>query len=236
MMKKRKVFLLIILMTGIAFIITVYLFFQGLPWKKVAVAKELEHYLDKKYEQEFILKEKYYNFKDGRYGGIFYLKNEPSLEFNADEGYSENKYEDTFPGVVWAEQLNEDIDAFYKDIYPEIHLFDTDYVIDTKIDMVKGPYIPRYDTVDALLSVSFTINKPFADSDKEWKQHASLLQELQRRSKEIDTSFNYIDDEKKIETFITCPTKTDGKINTVEDAKQKCDVNHFDLEPTEYIE
>lgn len=203
--------------------------FYGLPWKEKAVAAKLEKYLEEKYEQDFTLKESFYNFKAGSYGGQFYPVSDPELEFYAEEGFAEYTYVDTYPEVLWARQLKEAVQPIAKEIYPAASI-DTNYTTYESLDIVKGPKIPPFHEVNVMLGVHLEMEEAFLDSKEEWKQLVSLIEKVQGFSSAIDVSFNFADKEKNIETFITCPPKTEAEIKSVRQAKKFCSVSKYDME------
>lgn len=204
--------------------------FYGLPWKEKAAAAKLENYLEEKYEQDFTLKETFYNFKNGSYGGVFYPSGEPELAFYAEEGFAEYPYVDIYPEVLWASQLKETIEPVAKELFPENASVDTGYTTYESLDIVKGPDIPRFDQTEAMLTVQIKVKEGFPDSDQEWEKMAALVKEVQHLAPSIDTTFNYIDKKKGNETFLVCPPKRDAEINTVREAKKLCSMDIFDLE------
>lgn len=205
----------------------------GFPWKKKAVAAELKSYLEEKYDQEFQQKETFYNFKDGHYGAIFYPAGDSELEFYAEEGFAEYPFVDIYPEVLWARQLKDAAELTAQKEYPEISSVDTNYVTYESLDIVKGPDIPSFDEAGAALGVHFELEKPFSNSDGQWKKRAALIHEIQELSPVIDVTFNYVDQAKEIETFIICPAKEEAAVESAEQAKRSCSVNRYELEEDE---
>lgn len=229
-MKSRKRILIIsavVIVIGIAAWIASGIY--GLPWKEKAVAAKLENYLEKKYEQNFTLKESFYNFKDGSYGAWFYPASDPELEFYAEEGFAEYTYVDIYPEVLWARQLKEAVQPIAKEIFPDASV-DTNYVTYESLDIVKGPEIPRFDETEAMLGVRLEIGQPFSESEEEWKRLTALVEKVQALSPAIDSAFNFTDKKEGIETFITCPPKSEGEIKSVQQAKKSCSLSKYDME------
>ena len=229
-MKSRKRFLIIsavVIVIGIAAWIASGVY--GLPWKEKAVAAKLENYLEKKYEQNFTLKESFYNFKDGSYGAWFYPASDPELEFYAEEGFAEYTYVDIYPEVLWARQLKDAVRPIAKEIYPGASV-DTSYATYESLDIVKGPVIPRFDDTEAMLGARLEIGQPFSESEEEWKRLTALVEKVQALSPAIDSAFNFTDKKEGIETFITCPPKSEAEIKSVQQAKKSCSLSKYDME------
>lgn len=225
--KKLLIVLPVVIVAGLtAWLISA---FYGLPWKEKAVAGKLESYLEKKYEQDFILKESFYNFKDGSYGAWFYPEANPKLEFHAEEGFAEYTYVDNYPEILWARQLKEAVKPIAKDIYPAASV-DTNYVTYESLDIVKGPEIPRFDETEAMLGVRIEIGIPFSENDEQWQRLANLVEKIQALSPTIDSSFDFINKKEGSETSIICPPKEEAEIKSVQQAKKSCSSDKYDLE------
>lgn len=218
--------LILLLLAAAWFTSSIY----GLPWKKNAIAEKLKIHLEEKYNEEFERKDSFYNFKDGSYGGVFYPSNDSTLEFYAEEGFAEYKYVDTYPEVLWARQLEEDIKPLYQKIYPELQTVETHYVTYQSLDKVKGPNIPRYDEAKAELSAHFELEQSFSNSEEQWQPITELVQMIQSLSAETDVSFRFLELGKKTEVFILCPTKSEKEIKTIQHAKEACSVDRYDIE------
>ncbi|GIN89429.1 hypothetical protein J22TS1_04800 [Siminovitchia terrae] len=225
--KKLFIVLPVVIVAGLAaWLISA---FYGLPWKEKAVAGKLESYLEEKYEQDFILKESFYNFKDGSYGAWFYPEANPKLEFHAVEGFGEYTYVDNYPEILWARQLKEAVKPIVKDIYSAASV-DTNFVTYESLDIVKGPEIPRFDETEAMLGVHIEIGMSFSENDEQWQQLATLIEKIQALSPAIDSSFDFINKKEGIETFVTCPSKEEAQIKSVQQAKKSCSVSKYDME------
>ncbi|MBD8006198.1 YfjL-like protein [Bacillus norwichensis] len=225
--KKLLIVLPVVIVAGLAaWLISA---FYGLPWKEKAVAGKLESYLEEKYEQDFILKESFYNFKDGSYGAWFYPEANPKLEFHAEEGFAEYTYVDNYPEILWARQLKEAVKPIAKDIYPAASV-DTNYVTYESLDIVKGPEIPRFDETEAMLGVRIEIGIPFSENDEQWQRLANLVEKIQALSPTIDSLFDFINKKEGSETSIICPPKEEAEIKSVQQAKKSCSSDKYDLE------
>lgn len=236
MMKIKKRMLIIsvvVIVAGVAAWITSA--FYGLPWKEKAIAAKLESYLEKRYEQDFTLKESFYNFKNGSYGAWFYPASDPELEFYAEEGFAEYTYVDIYPEVLWARQLKDAVQPIAKENYPGASV-DTGYVTYESLDIVNGPDIPTFDKAKAMLGARFEITEPFLDSAEEWKPLTELVEKVQALSPMIDSTFNFVDKKEGIETFINCPPKTEAEIGSVPDAQKSCTVSRYDMETDTSLE
>lgn len=229
-MKKQTWIILIFGVIVLVLAAWVTIAFNGLPWKEKAVAGKLENYLEEKYDQKFIMKESFYNFKDGSYGAWFYPAQDELMEFYAEEGFGEHTYVENYPEELWARQLKEAVQPIAKNVYPEIEKVDTSYVTYESLDIVKGPEIPPFDQSSAMLSVRLEVKGPFSESDEQWEKVATMVEKVQGLSPAIDTSFNFMDKKEGIETFITCPSRTEAEIRSVQQAKKACWVSRYDLE------
>ncbi|KKB36273.1 hypothetical protein [Bacillus thermotolerans] len=85
-MIKRTKWLVAFLAILILFVLWAVTSFTGLPWKEKRVAGQLEAHLEEEYQQDFELKTSYFNFKDGRYGGVFYPKKIQEWSFTQMKG------------------------------------------------------------------------------------------------------------------------------------------------------
>ena len=71
-MNKTIKIILLIVFTGIIGIgFYAYTSFNGVPWKKAQVAKELERYIENQYNTDVEVVDKFYNFKFDHYGADF---------------------------------------------------------------------------------------------------------------------------------------------------------------------
>lgn len=210
--------------------------FYGLPWKEKALAGKLEAHLEKKYEKDFVLKESYFNFKDGKYGGSFYPKDDPSLAFYADEGYGEYKYADDYPGVVWSRQLKEELEPEAKKAFPHMKTIQIDFVRSENVDMVKGPAIPHYSQADAELFVRVELEGDFSGSKEQWQAIAQFIRSAQSRSAVMEVSFNFVEKKSPTEALVMCPMKNTAVITNGEQAQKKCSIARFDAETTMLID
>lgn len=236
-MKNRKLLLIVSAMLVVASAAAwIASAFYGLPWKEKAVAAKLENYLEKRYEKDFTLKESFYNFKDGSYGGWFYPAGDPELEFHAEEGFAEYTYVDNYPEEVWARQLKEAVHPLTKGIFPKVSSVSTGYVTYESLDIVKGPEIPPFDQAGAMLSVRVEEKEAFNEKEEQWQKVAELVKAVQDLSTTTEVMFNFIDKKKGIETFMMCPPKTETEISTVQQAKKACSSSHYDLETSALVD
>lgn len=176
------------------------------------------------------MKKSYFNFKDGKYGGVFYPKSEPAMEFHADEGYGEYKYVDTYPGKVWAYQLKQEIQTEAERSFPNIKTVETYFNMSEKLDAVTGPRIPRYDEAEAELSARVKVEERFTGSKEQWTAITKLTRHIQSRKAVIDVGVNFLEKETKTEAIIVCPPKKIAVITNTQQAKQHCSMSRYDAE------
>lgn len=98
-----------------------YTAFFGTPWKKATIAKELEAFVEKKYAIDVRLKEKTYNFKDGSYGAIFALDENPKLSFGAEQ-LTNGKIFEYYPEAVWVAEAEKDVYPVLQKSFPSLSL------------------------------------------------------------------------------------------------------------------
>ena len=101
----------IILAAVVVFIGYGYVSFNGVPWKKNTVARELEKHVENKYNIHVEVVEKYYNFKDGSYGAEFKVDGgHGEFTFNSDK-LRDGKYSDYYIEALWQSQLKKEVQS-----------------------------------------------------------------------------------------------------------------------------
>ncbi|MFK2827022.1 hypothetical protein QYG89_15320 [Bacillus sp. B190/17] len=233
---KKRLVIFMSFMILVAVVLWVLSALFGLPWKEKAIADKVEKHLEKKYEKDFELKESYFSFKDGTYGGIFYPEEDPSMEFHAGEGYAEYKYVDMYPEVLWAHQLQEEIDPEVRKVFPNVKSVHVSYVSYQSLDKVKGPDIPRYDEADAALFPNIELEETFTNSKEQWSAMAGLIHSVQSRTAASEVSFNFIEKETNTEAFVLCPPKSTAVITNAQQAQKHCSMRRYDLETSSLVE
>ena len=187
MMKKTTI---IFLSIGLAAIITfagfIYISFNGVPWKKTQVAQELEQYIEKKYNTDVEVVEKYYNFKDGSYAATFKGQVD-NIEFTFNtEKTSSGNYSDYYVEGLWASQLRADSEPIIKQYFNSLSIESTDYHFIYGIaDVLKiqSNDIPNYKTVNSDLSLVLHLNDYFSEDTKNKgiSETYTLIQQLKMK-------------------------------------------------------
>lgn len=84
-----------------------YTSFYGVPWKESSAAKDLQKYVEKKYNIKTKIKDTFYNFKDGHYGVRLSEKGKKGLEFSAET--DGEQMIDFYPEGLWKWQLENEL-------------------------------------------------------------------------------------------------------------------------------
>lgn len=223
MTKGWKITLFIILGIILAFASLVYVFFNGLPWKKVMVANEILTYLEQKYDKPLVISERFYNFKDGTYGVRAHPKDDSSIEFSASQGYGNHKFIDNYPEAVWEKQASADFAKVINQLFPENRRYSLSFASGESIDIVKGPEVLNYTKTPATLMINVNVAKDFNDSDIEFERILKLVQFAKHKTKHLDIFIAYekIADQNADHTvYVTLSKDEIDKINTIDDVKR----------------
>ena len=186
MMKKS---IKIILWIGLAAIISfagyLYFSFNGVPWKKVQVAQEIEKHVEKKYNTDVEVVDTYYNFKFGNYGATFKAQKD-NIEFTFDtEKTRSGNYLDYYVEALWASQLKEDSEPIIKQSFESLAIESYDYHFTYGIAtdlQIKSDHIPNYKTVNSQLDLVLRLKNYWSEETKK---------------KGIDATFTFIQELKK---------------------------------------
>lgn len=236
-MIKRTKWLVAFLAILILFVLWAVTSFTGLPWKEKRVAGQLEAHLEEEYQQDFELKTSYFNFKDGRYGGVFYPKKNPRMEFHADEGHGSYKYIDGYPEVVWAQQLKEDIKLDIERSFPHLQLVHTAAVMHQSMDTVKGTAVPHYSETEALLYAGIETKGAFTGSSEQWEAITESVRTIQSKTAFTDIGFQFIETKRNAITHVSCPPKDTAAITTIQQAQAQCSSSGpYDLETGQLVQ
>ncbi|EKN63744.1 hypothetical protein P9E76_03590 [Schinkia azotoformans] len=198
----------------------IYVSFSGFPWKKYTVGKEIQAYLDERYDQPFLIKDRLYNFKDGKYGIKATPVKEADLQFTAWEGYGDYEYIDYYPEAVWEKQVYDDFEEIVNKIYPDHTMYNASTAMGFGNELVKGPEIPSYRDVDVLTSIAISTRGSVVGNDSEFARMLAILSEIKKAEANIEVSFHYYrTTEQKIE-YLHFDRTIINKITTIEDVKK----------------
>lgn len=164
----------------------VYVSFNGLPWKKVQVAQELEKHVEKKYNTDVEIVDKYYNFKDGSYAAKFKVQ-EDKKEFTfATEKTSSGNYLDYYVEELWTSQLKKEsypiIERSFKSLPIESYDYHFIYGIADELQ-IKSDNIPNYKKVNSKLDLVLRLQDYWSEETKKKgiNETYTLIQELKKQ-------------------------------------------------------
>lgn len=170
-MKKTFIlFLTIAIALILIFFSLIYVTFNGIPWKKGQVAKELEQYVETKYNTDVELVEHFYDFKFGSYGATFQgQEGQSTFTFTA-EKVDRDHYLDYYVEELWRSQLKKDTEPIIKAYKNRLSIKSYDYLFIYGIAndlQIKGENIPNYKEVDSELNLLIELNHPWNEDLKE---------------------------------------------------------------------
>lgn len=136
----------------ISFVGYLYISFNGVPWKKVQVAEEIEKHVENKYNTDVEVVDKYYNFKFASYGATFKTQVD-DIEFTFDtEKTNSGLYLDYYIEALWASQLKADSEPIIKQSFKSLAIESYDYYFTygmADVLQIKSDQIPNYKTVNS---------------------------------------------------------------------------------------
>lgn len=220
---KRMLILMLILI--VLFFIWVYVSFAGLPWQKFVVGKQVHAYIEEKYNQEFNIIDRVYNFKDGSYGIRVTPINKPDMEFSAWEGYGNYEFIDYFPEAVWEKQVYDDFKDIVNETYPDYIKYQSGTVMGVGTEIVKGAEIPNYKEVDVLVWIKITTKGSFTQNNAEYEKMLAIISQVKKADANIEVSFSYQRTTEQKEEVIFFEPEKIKKINSVDDIKRLGRVN-----------
>ena len=186
MKRSTKITLGIVSAAIISFGGFVYTSFNGVPWKKVQVAQELEKHVEKKYNTEVEVVDKYYNFKDGSYAATFKVQ-EDKKEFTFDtEKTGSGNYLDYYVEELWKSQLKEDSEPIIKQCYKSLPIESYDYIFIYGIAdelQIRSDNIPNYKKVNSELDLVLRLKDYWNEETKKKgiNETYTLIQELKKK-------------------------------------------------------
>lgn len=222
MTKSLRIFLLIILGLVIGGVLFFYFAFAGFPWKKITVGNATLKYLEEKYDEKFVIEDRYYNFKDGKYEIKAYPVKDPNMIFNAGEGWGNKGFFDYYPEAVWEKQANADFKGIVKDIFPDMRHYRVHTVYGEGMELVKELPIPYYIEIGAYIDVAVNLPWRFQETDEEFEKILTLIQFIQKNGGNIHIFIAYEprEDDAKNVTYITLSNEEIKQIHTIEDIKK----------------
>jgi len=218
--RTRKILTIVggVLLIGLLYL---YLSLYGVPFKKNMKAKDVQKYLEEKYDEDVELVGAVYNFQNKHYGGVYEIGD---VEFYAEEVVKDEEYIDTYPNEIWKREIVTDYKEVYKDVFERAIRIQADFV-EYEEPVIEGPEVPRYDEVNSQLSLDLTIDE--ALSDEHWDGIAEIANSVQERSPHIHSTFLFLEEAEDRETLVTCPTHSEQEIATTEDARTYCEAEVF---------
>lgn len=120
-LKSRLVkFILIFIALAIAaFIVFVYIAWNGTPWGSREHHTKMMNYLEAKYQEKFVISTPKYNPLSEVYGANAHPASKPGISFWISQKYDSDDYHDDYALEVWKDQLKSDVEAKVKEIYPK---------------------------------------------------------------------------------------------------------------------
>ncbi|MFB5281030.1 hypothetical protein [Peribacillus sp. Hz7] len=186
MKKSTKVTLGIVSAAMIVFGGFVYVSFNGVPWKKVAVSQELEKHVENKYNINVEVVDKYYNYKDGSYGAAFKVhRDQEEFTFNSDKA-GNGEYLDYYVEELWTSQLKKESYPIIKRSFKSLPIESYDYMFIYGIAdelQIKSDNIPDYKKVNSELDLVLRLQDYWSEETKKRGIHETytLIQELKKQ-------------------------------------------------------
>ncbi|MGJ7922611.1 hypothetical protein [Neobacillus sp. LXY-4] len=159
-MKARKIFIWTSVIIISLLALFIYSLFNGTPWGKYEQKKQMEVYLENKYQLSFQINNPKYNFLSETYQAYASPKDEPELKFFVEQDIdSQSGYSDTYPTEFWKSNLSNKMKAKIKDIFPELDESSLSLQRIVERGEYYGTHIPTYKEAQVShLASSLTIN------------------------------------------------------------------------------
>ena len=165
----------------------VYSGFNGTPWGKKQQETEMQKYLEKKYQKDFVIKSTSYNFLSETYQAYAYPRDHSELLFMVEQDQDALKgYSDTYPKVFWGTGFSSNIKAEVKKLFP--NLDEATFTAERIVERGEffGPHIPTYQEIHvSQLSCSITINIKTNWQQLDQTQNQEKLKQLRKYFHEI---------------------------------------------------
>lgn len=221
MSKSLKKFFVVVSIVLFGVFLFFYITFAGFPWKKWYIGNEALAYLEDKYQEEFVIEERYYNFKDAKYSIMAHPLKSPKLSFIAGEGGTKNEYFDYYPEAVWTRQAESDFKEIVRDIFPNLRRFSVNTVFGEGDKLVYQTKIPDYISAKAFVEILVILPNKFDDSNAEYEKMLSLINFVRKKGGNIHIFIAYEpnEDYAKDTIYFTFSSAEIHKIITNEDVK-----------------
>lgn len=146
-----------------------YTSLKGVPWKESSAAKDLQEYVEKKYNIKTKIKDTFYNFKDEHYGVRLCEKGKKGLVFSAET--DGEKMMDFYPEGVWEWQLENELNPIVKQHITNTKSYQATAVYGMGYE--QNGVVPHYKTVKE--GIGYTVHL-----QAEWssKQEEKVVHEL----------------------------------------------------------
>ncbi|MCA1029588.1 hypothetical protein LCL95_00920 [Bacillus timonensis] len=217
-----------LIITGIGLILSagfVYTSFFGTPWGKYFTAKKLHAQVEEKYDIQVEISDRYYNFKDGKYGARFTVLDGEykGLTFSG-ESYSSQTLYDYYPEAVWKKQLSDEVSPTLNQLFPNPEFIAIDGVYGIGQDLQIEKDIPHFTEIESRFFIAVHLTKEWsekteAETIEKTYRLVSLLQEKDIQNVEVTIYFEVLDDSKHM-NFINIPATELNNIKQKEDIKK----------------
>lgn len=230
MKKWLKKLAIVLTLLIVSFGLVVYFSFFGFPWTKWSTVQEIKQYLHETYTEEMVVKRGTFNFKDGKYGALVQLKNDPDVSFIVEQSYREGEqFVDYYPEALWKQQAKDDVEPLVKQVYPSPERFSILMVHGISHEMeFNREQIPHYREVEQvrdflLLHIQLKESFDTENKEKEFEKVFQLIEQLKKKDLGwIGLTIRYKNDE---------DTKEDPgvyiEVGEMESVKSVSDVQHF---------
>ena len=186
MKKSIKIIKYIGLAAIILFVGYLYISWNGVPWREARVAQEIEKHVEKKYNTDVEVVDKYYNFKFGNYGATFKAQVD-NTEFIFDtEKTNSGKYLDYYVEALWASQLKADSEPIIKKSFDSLAIesYDYHFTYGMADDLqIKSDHIPNYKTVNSEIDLVIRLKNYWSEETKKKGIYETytFIQELKKK-------------------------------------------------------
>ena len=112
---KKKIILIIVAITILYIISSIYMIFEGTPWGKLQARREIKEYLNTVYGEKMAIKKIFYIIYPGTYGAECYVIENPEIKFVVLYDISEpNELVDTYAGSKMSYDITKKINELIK--------------------------------------------------------------------------------------------------------------------------
>ncbi|MEW9052519.1 MAG: hypothetical protein AB2392_15265 [Neobacillus sp.] len=166
---------------------------------KTIASFQMTRYLEDKYDQEFVVDKKRYDFINGKFYIVVHPKIDPSLSFRTMDGYGDFKYVDYYLEELWVKQVEKDYSPFITKYFPDFKRFNAKTVYGTGMEQVSSGDIPNYKDARPTLSLVIRFDQEADERiNEEFYQKVFLLvQKIQKDQSKIELSFLFKSEEEK---------------------------------------